>query len=112
MIELPEAFSLAAQINKTVRGKRVAKVSAAHTPHKLVWYYGDPEQFADLLVGNSIETATAFGALVQIKVAESAILFGDGVNLRFHNTSATYPQKHQLLVEFEDLTAISASVQL
>lgn len=112
MIELPEAFTLAAQINKTIRGKKITKVTAAYTPHKLAWYYGDPDQYSSLLVGNTIHKATAFGALVQINVADSAILFGDGVNLRFHDTNDTYPKKHQLLIEFEDLTAISASIQM
>ena len=112
MIELPEAFTLAEQINKTISGKKITNVTAAHTPHKLVWYYGDPDQYYSLLVGHSIDKATAFGALVQIKVADSAILFGDGVNLRFQDKNDTYPEKHQLLVEFEDLTAISASVQM
>jgi formamidopyrimidine-DNA glycosylase len=112
MIELPEAFTLAAQINRTISGKKIANVTTAHTPHKLVWYYGDPDHYSSLLVGNSINKATAFGALVQIKVADSAILFGDGVNLKFHEKEDTYPKKHQLLVEFEDLTAISASVQM
>jgi formamidopyrimidine-DNA glycosylase len=112
MIELPEASTLAAQINKTIRGKKIANVTAAHTPHKLVWYYGDPDEYPSLLVGHSIDKATAFGALVQIKVGDSAILVGDGVNLRFHDKNDHYPNKHQLLVEFEDRTAISASVQM
>jgi formamidopyrimidine-DNA glycosylase len=112
MIELPEAHTLTAQINKTISGKKIKKVTPAHTPHKLVWYYGDPDQYSSLLVGNSIDKATAFGALVQIKVADSAILFGDGVNIRFHDNKDTYPKKHQLLVEFEDFTAVSASVQM
>jgi len=112
MIELPEAFTLAAQISKTISGKKITNVTAAYTPHKLVWYYGDPDQYASLLVGHSIDKTTAFGALVHIKVADSAILFGDGVRLRFHDKGDTHPEKHQLLVEFEDLTAISASVQM
>lgn len=112
MIELPEASTLAAQINKTISGKKIANVTAAHTLHKLVWYYGDPDQYRSLLVGQSIDKAIAFGALVQINVADSAILFGEGVNLKFHENKDAYPKKHQLLVEFEDLTAISASVQM
>ena len=112
MIELPEAFTLAAQINKTISGKKISTVTAAHTPHRLVWYYGDPKQYSLLLVGNSIDKAMGFGALVQVKVAGSLILFGDGVNLRFHGKNDPFPKKHQLLVEFEDLTAISASVQM
>jgi len=42
MIELPEAAVLAEQINVTVKGKRILDVTLGHTPHKLVWYYGNP----------------------------------------------------------------------
>ena len=112
MIELPEAFTLANQINKTVRGKRITGITAGHTPHKLVWYFGDPAKYTALVVGKAIDKAMGFGALVEIKAGESAILFGDGVNLRFHDKNESRPQKHQLLIEFEDLSAISASVQM
>jgi formamidopyrimidine-DNA glycosylase len=39
-------------------------------------------------------------------------VFGDGVGLRFHDKNNKHPQKHQLLIEFEDSTALSASVQM
>jgi formamidopyrimidine-DNA glycosylase len=112
MIELPEALTLAAQINSTIRGKRIANVTAAHSPHKLAWYYGDPKQYSTLLVGKTIDKAMAVGALVEIKAGGAVILFGEGVNLRFHKQNESRPEKHQLLVEFDDLSAISASVQM
>lgn len=44
---------------------------------------------------------------------ESMVLvFGDDVGLRFHGEKKDRPKKHQLLVEFEDDTALSASVQM
>jgi len=112
VIELPEALTLSAQLNKTIRGKRVAEVTAGHSPHKLTWYYGDRARYSALLVGKIIDKAMAFGALVQIKAGDSAILFGDGVNLRFHDRNESRAEKHQLLVEFEDFSALSASVQM
>ncbi len=112
MIELPEALTLAAQISRTISGKRIASVTAAHTAHKFTWYYGDPAQYSALLVGKTIDKAVGFGALVEIQAGNSAILFGDGVGLRFHDKNESRATKHQLLVEFEDLSAISASVQM
>lgn len=38
MIELPEAVSVSQQINETIRGKRIASVIAAQSPHKFAWY--------------------------------------------------------------------------
>ena len=48
----------------------------------------------------------------KITVEDAVLLFGDGVNLRFHGIEEKRPQKHQLLVEFDDFTALSASVQM
>jgi formamidopyrimidine-DNA glycosylase len=112
MIELPEALTLAGQINRTICGKRIASVSSGYTPHKLAWYYGDRTQYSSLLAGKTIDKAAAYGALVEIKAGNSVILLGEGVNPRFHNKNEPRPQKHQLLVEFKDLSAISASIQM
>jgi formamidopyrimidine-DNA glycosylase len=112
MIELPEALNIAGQINKAVSGKRIALVTAAHTPHKLAWYYGEPAKYPRLLVGRTVGRASAFGGLVEIKAEEANILLGEGAAVRFHGKGAPRPPKHQLLVEFEDDTAISASIQM
>jgi len=112
MIELPEAVSIADQISKTIYGKRISGVVAGHTPHKLAWYSGDHEKYSQLLLGKTIGKATSFGGLVEIKVGNANILFGEGVGIRFHARNEPRPAKHQLLIEFEDQSAISASVQM
>jgi formamidopyrimidine-DNA glycosylase len=112
MNELPEVLNLAEQINKTIYGKRISVVTAAHTPHKLAWYYGEPSQFSNLLAGKTIGKATAYGGLVEIKAGNANILLGEGGNIRFHKNNEPHPVKHQLLIEFEDGTALSDSVQM
>jgi formamidopyrimidine-DNA glycosylase len=49
--------------------------------------------------------------MVEIAIGDAVALFTDGVVLRFHAASEERPRKHQLLIEFEDGTALSASVQ-
>ncbi len=112
MIELPEALSIARQITDRVAGKRIVGVMAAQTPHKLAWYYGDLTKYPDLLEGQILEGANAYGGLVEIEAGGSNILFGEGVNIRFHDIDEKRPQKHQFLVEFEDRSALSAVVQM
>ncbi|MDD5590636.1 MAG: hypothetical protein PHY18_01765 [Dehalococcoidales bacterium] len=112
MIELPEAVNLAGQINDTISGKRIAAVAAAHTPHKLAWYYGEPSKYSDLLIGSTIGKASPFGGMVQIGVEKANILFGEGVAIRFHDKNEPHPSRHQLLLEFDDHTAVSASIQM
>lgn len=112
MIELPEALNLADQIKRTIYGKRIAAVTTAHTPHKLAWYYGDPANYSDLLSGKTIGEAAAFGGMVEIRAENASILLGEGGGIRFHDRHEPRPSRHQLLIEFEDGSAFSVSIQM
>lgn len=112
MIEIPEAAVLAQQINQLLRGKRIARGVAGASPHKFAWFSGDPTGYSSLLAGRQIGEAAAWGGMVEIEVEEMRLLFGDGVNLRFHPTMEEIPLKHQLLVELDDGSALSATVAM
>jgi len=112
MIELPEAVHIADQLNDTVFGKHIADITAAHTSHKLAWYYGEPSNYFDLLAGKTIGKARPFGSMVEISAENTNLLFGEGVNVRFHDKGDPRPAKHQLLLEFEDCSALSFSIQM
>jgi formamidopyrimidine-DNA glycosylase len=112
MIELPEAVNLSNQLNTTVCGKCIIGVTAVHTPHKLAWYYGQPHTSSDLLIGRTIGKARPLGSMVEINAENANILFGEGVNVRFHDKGDPRPAKHQLLLEFKDLSALSFSIQM
>ena len=111
MIELPEAVSLAKQVTKALKGKKIKSVIAAYSPHKFAWYAGDPANYSALLKGKTIGAAESRGGQVEIIAENMRLLFTDGVNLRFHDKTEKRPLKHQLLLEFEDGTALSGSVQ-
>ncbi len=112
MIELPEAVNLAGQINDAILGKRIAGVVAAHTPHKLAWYYGEPSTYSNLLIDRTVGKASPYGGMVEIGVEKANILFGEGVAIRFHDKNEPRPARHQLLLEFDDHSAVSASIQM
>jgi formamidopyrimidine-DNA glycosylase len=112
MLELPESHVLAAQLQKAVARKKIRSVMAAFTPHKLAWYIGDPANYSALLVGKTISDASAYGGMVEAKADNSNILFWEGVSVRFHKPGESRPERHQLLIDFEDGAAISAAVQM
>jgi len=112
MLELPEALTIARQINETVAGKRIVNVIAAYSPHKFAFYHGDPQGYNTLLSGKTVEKAKGYGGMVEIKAGSAIVLTGDGINLRYHKLDEGRPEKHQLLIEFEDSSAISGSVQM
>lgn len=112
MIEIPEALTLAKQINDTLRWKKIVNVVAGYTPHKFAWYNGDPQKYNEILKGKTINIAAGCGGMVDISADNATILIGDGVALRYHGQGEKRPAKHQLLIEFNDFTAVSASVQM
>jgi formamidopyrimidine-DNA glycosylase len=112
VIELPEATVLAKQCNETIRGKRIKEVVAARSPHKFAWYFGDPQGYMSLLTGQVIGTVTSYGGQVEIAAGNARILFSDGVNLRYATSGGRRPEKHQLLLEFDDDSFLAGSVQM
>lgn len=112
MLEIPEAQTIARQVHETLKGSTVTLVRAASSPHKFAWYEGDPVEYSQRLVGNTILSATAWGGMLEIRLTKSTLVFSDGVNLRHHAQGEALPQKQQLLLQFDDGSAMSASVQM
>jgi formamidopyrimidine-DNA glycosylase len=112
MLELPEAVTVAEQIHQTLQGKRIMNVNANRSPHKFAWFYGEPQNYHDLLIEKTIEKATSYGGLVEIVAGDARLLFGDGVNLHYYAPGEKLPAKHQLQVEFEDFSSLVGSVQM
>jgi formamidopyrimidine-DNA glycosylase len=112
MIEFPEAFVISAQMNKTISSKIIKKVTANHSPHKFAWFHGEPGNYDNLLKGKRIGKSLSFGGLIEIEIEEMRLLLGDGVNLKYYEKGEKKPLKHQLLVEFEDESFFTGSVQM
>lgn len=110
MIELPEATTIARQINSTIQGKRILKAIANQSPHKFAWYTGDPAEYNNRLAGKVIGKGSGVGGNIEFQAGE--MILSISAPIRYHAQDQKRPQKHQLLLEFEDGTAISASAQM
>ncbi len=112
MIEMPEAVVLAKQIKETLARKTIEKVIVGQSPHAFAWYYGNPQEYAEMLIGKMVNDSRSFGGLVEVIVEEMRLVFGDGVNLRYYEKESLLPVKHQLLIGFTDLTYLVGSIQM
>lgn len=112
MLEIPEALVEAGQLNDTVRGRTITRVVAAATPHKFAFFTGDPGAYHAMLAGLPIKRAAAIGGMVEMEAGSIRLVAGDGAGLRYHEAGAPRPKKHQLLMEFDDGSALSATVQM
>jgi formamidopyrimidine-DNA glycosylase len=112
MIEIVEANVLADQMNQLIRGKRISGVTTLASPHKFTFFHGDPESYEGLLKGKIIGEASPIGGQLKMKIDDMIFIIGDGVDLRYLAADAKRPVKHQLMMEFEDGSALSGSVQM
>ncbi len=112
MIEIPEAVTLAGQLNRTVRGKQIARVVAAQSPHKFAWYQGDPQRYPHLLTGKTIADARGFGTTVEFSAGDARVAVSEGATWHYHTDLSDIPAKHQLLIEFADGCALSLTVRM
>jgi formamidopyrimidine-DNA glycosylase len=110
MIELPEAVVLSKQVTDTLAGKRIERVEANHTPHKFAWFSGDPADYQALLAGKTIQHALYFGNHVEIHADDMLLVIS--TPMHYHAAGEQPPEKHQLLLAFDDHTAVSCTVQM
>jgi len=113
MIELPEAQTLARQLNEAYAGKTVTHVQALRTPHGFAFFRGDPQGYAALLEGQKVSGALAHGGRPELYFEGGLQLcFNDGVNMRYLAPGAKRPAKHQFFMEFDDGCGMACTVQM
>ncbi len=110
MLELPEAIVIAEQMNRALKGKRIASAVANQSPHKFAWYTGNPAEYNARLAGKTIGAASAYGGIVEVEAGDMTLAFS--TSLRYHAAGEKRPARHQLLLELADGTGLSSTVQM
>ncbi len=112
MIEIPEALTLARELNSAVCGKTVSTVCPPTKVHKFCWFNGEPSLYGERLSGKTVNSAEGFGIYVEISFSDGLYLcINDGVNIRIIN-AAERPKDYQLLISFTDGTALVLTVAM
>lgn len=122
MIELPEAYVLAEQINQTLVGKTIASATANAHPHAFAWFSGDPALYDEKLRGRTIASANpgtgyTCGGNTEVLCADPAgnspdMLLITSTPMKYHAPGEKLPKSHQLLLAFEDQSHLSCTVQM
>lgn len=112
MIELPEARTLARQLGETITGKTIERAVANASPHGFAFYTGDPAAYGALLKGKRVRGTDAHGGRAGILADDMRVSLNDGVNARYYAPGVKRPDKHQLLIEFDDDSAIVCTVSM
>jgi formamidopyrimidine-DNA glycosylase len=113
MIELPEALTLARQIDREVCGKVIESGNCGNHPHKWAFYSGLKDRYPELLPDRTVAGAEAHGSLVHVRLDPGYVLaLGDGgLRILLHEPGAKLPARYQLLLRFTDDACLTVSVQ-
>ena len=113
MIELPEATTIARQMNVELRGKRLADGNRGNSPHKFAFYNRPPEEYAAIFKDKTIGESTVNGPLIltAIEPDYTVVLGGGGERIVYHRSAASLPKKYQLFLHFTDDTYLTVTVQ-
>ena len=113
MIELPEAIIIAGQINAELHGKQVSSGLRGHSPHKFAFTgkHSD-EQFAAIVKDKTVGRARADGNVILVNIEPGYVLsLGcGGERILYHTSDRTLPKRHQLLMYFQDGTALTVTI--
>lgn len=113
MLEIPESTTIGKQAENVLRGKTIAKVINATSPHSFTWYSGDPKEYSSLLAGQQIESSFGHGAYVSLRcTSDITIAIGDGTNMKYYPAIEEHPKKHQLLIVLEDNSFLTFTVSM
>ncbi len=111
MLELPEAISIAKQLNE-LAGKRIKRIHPPTKAHKFCWYSGEPAEYDAKTRGAAFKAAEGFGMFVDMAFDNGAHLcISDGINVRL-TEYAKAPASYQLLAEFDDGAALVFTVSM
>jgi len=113
MIELPEAITIARQINKELKGKQIASGVRGSSPHKFAFTgkHSD-EEFAAVVKDKTIGASRATGSMILTDLEPDYVLsLGcGGERILYHTSEKTLPKKHQLLFNFQDGTYLTVTI--
>ena len=113
MLEIPESKTISIQAGSTLINRRIVEVINATSPHKFAFYKGDPAEYSKLLIERIIVSTKGHGMFVDIYCDENiSITIGEGTNMRYYSPSEQRPEKHQLLIVFDDGSCIVFTVAM
>lgn len=107
MIEIPEAISLAKQIETELKGKTIKRITSDDNKDY------DESNFRMSFRGKTIVGAQGYGGKLHIALTgNSGLWFADGINIRYNKTGKLPKKYPTLLIEFDDCSYLSFSVSL
>ena len=113
MIELPEAVTIARQLDETIKNKQIIESNTGESSHKWVFYSPSREKLVEILPGQNIKDITSIGRGIHIGLEKNQALVIDefGGKLHYNEPGTESQKKYHLFLKFEDDSSLSVAIQ-
>jgi formamidopyrimidine-DNA glycosylase len=113
MLEIPESRTISLQAGDKLINRKIEEVVNATSQHKFAFFSGDPYGYSSLLKDRTVMSVKGHGMFVDINCDNNiTITIGEGTNMRYYSTTDQRPEKHQLLIVFDDGSSIAFTVAM
>ena len=113
MIEMPEASTIAKQMNENLVGRTISKFGRGNKTHKFLWLNRPEEEYETVLPGLTVTGASSFGRSLYLYLDEYMLGWWDaGGKILYHAPGEALPKNFHLGWEFEDGSAMTYALQM
>lgn len=114
MIEMPEAVTIARQMQDTLTDKTFQGFSRGVLTHKFLWLTKTAEEYNAFLSGKRVSGAKSYGRSILLFVNEEhLLLFADlGGRILYHPPGTSLPEKYHLRWSFTDDSNLTYTLQM
>lgn len=114
MIEMPEAWTIARQMNETLMGKTFQHFARGAMVHKFLFLSKSAEEYDAFLSGKPVTGAKSYGRSIYLYVGEVHLLwFGElGGRILYHPSGEPLPAKYHLRWDFRDASSMTFTLQM
>jgi formamidopyrimidine-DNA glycosylase len=114
MIEMPEAVTLARQMQQSLAGKTFQQFSRGPLTHKFLWLNKPAKEYDALLAGLPVTGASSYGRSIYLYAGEANLLwFGElGGRILYHSPGQVLPAKYHLRWDFTDNSSLTYHLQM
>jgi formamidopyrimidine-DNA glycosylase len=114
MIEMPEAWTIASQMDGTLAGKTFQHFSRGALTHKFLWLNKTAEEYDTFLVGKKVSGAKSYGRSIYLYVGDVHVLwFGElGGQILHHAQGEALPPQYHLRWDFTDGSSLTFKMQM
>lgn len=114
-LELPEALTIAKQMNEVLKGKMIERAHLTNCDYLIRMRFVNlaPKDFEARLIGKSIDSVTAGGKWIFAKLKpDMHLLLGEITGrVLYHTSQDTIPAKYNLKLDFGDDTYLTVGIR-